>query len=96
MVVTTVLVTVKPEHVSGFIRATIRNHEHSIKEPGNRRFDVLQSKDNPNEFLLYEAYENDDAAAEHKKTAHYLEWRDTVAPWMAKPRKGTPYVSVRP
>jgi (4S)-4-hydroxy-5-phosphonooxypentane-2,3-dione isomerase len=37
---------------------------------------------------LYEAYESDAAAAAHKNTPHYFEWRDTVALWMAKPREG--------
>jgi autoinducer 2-degrading protein len=37
---------------------------------------------------LYEAYESDEVAAAHKKTAHYLKWRDAVESWMAKPREG--------
>ncbi|MBI4677077.1 MAG: antibiotic biosynthesis monooxygenase [Elusimicrobia bacterium] len=27
-------------------------------------------------FVLYEAFESEDAAAAHKKTPHYLAWRD--------------------
>lgn len=94
--VTTVMVKVKPEHISEFIEATIANHEASIKEPGNRRFDVLQSSDDPAAFLLYEAYESEEDAAAHKKTDHYLTWRETVADWMAEPRKGIPYKSIKP
>ena len=96
MVVTTVLVRVKPENIREFIKATVRNHEASLKEPGNLRFDILQSKDDPAKFLLYEAYESDDAAVTHKKTPHYAEWRDAVADWMAEPRKGIPYVAIKP
>jgi (4S)-4-hydroxy-5-phosphonooxypentane-2,3-dione isomerase len=96
MVVTTVKVAVKPENISEFIQATIKNHEASTKEPGNTRFDVLQSTEDPAMFLLYEAYESDAAAAAHKKTSHYLQWRETVAPWMAQPREGKPYKSIRP
>lgn len=96
MIATTVRVKVAPEHVDDFIAATVKNHEASVKEPGNMRFDVLQLNSDPGEFLLYEAYETTDAAAAHKDTAHYKEWRETVADWMAEPRQGTPYTAIRP
>lgn len=96
MIVTIVHVQVKPEHIDDFIRVTSVNHHFSVKEPGNLRFDVLQKGDAPTEFALYEAYENETAAAAHKKTAHYSEWRDTVALWMAIPRKGVRYNGLLP
>lgn len=96
MLVTTVFVHVKQENIQDFIAATIENHKGSVQEPGNLRFDVLQSKEDPTRFLLYEAYESSEAAAAHKKTPHYLKWRETVAPWMAEPRKGIPYKSLAP
>jgi autoinducer 2-degrading protein len=96
MVATAVHVKVKPDHVDDFIAASIRNHEASVQEPGNMRFDVLQSRDDPTVFLLYEAYESAELAAGHKKTPHYLEWRETVADWMAEPRKGVPYTALKP
>ncbi|MEN6308383.1 MAG: antibiotic biosynthesis monooxygenase [Anaerohalosphaeraceae bacterium] len=91
MHVTCVTVQVKADHIEDFIRATIENHKCSVQEPGNLRFDLLQHGQNPCQFLLYEAYASDETAAAHKKTAHYLKWRDTVADWMAAPREGTRY-----
>ncbi len=88
MHVTLVHVHVKPEHVDDFIAATRRNHEASVKEPGNLRFDVLQQADDPTRFVLYEAYRSEADARAHKDTAHYLEWREAVADWMAEPRQG--------
>ena len=96
MIVTIVSVYVKQEHVRDFIEASIRNHEGSIKEPGNLRFDVLQSADDPTRFSLYEAYESEEAATAHKSTSHYLEWREKVAPWMAQPREGNKHNIIRP
>lgn len=87
-VATIVHVFVKPESVQQFIEATRDNHKHSIKEPGNLRFDILQDAGDAGKFILYEAYTNEQAVAAHKETAHYLKWRDTVAPWMLKPREG--------
>jgi autoinducer 2-degrading protein len=96
MHVTLVQVNVKPEHVDDFIAATKRNHEASVREPGNRRFDVLQASDDPTRFILYEAYASAADAAAHKATAHYLTWRETVADWMAEPRQGIPYRGLFP
>lgn len=88
MIVTCVHVYVKEAHIQDFIEATTRNHENSIKEPDNLRFDVLQDAGNPSKFLLYEAYTTEEAVATHKQTQHYLTWRETVAPWMAQEREG--------
>jgi autoinducer 2-degrading protein len=96
MIVTAVMVYVKPDFISQFIEATIKNHEQSIKEEGNLRFDFLQSIDDPSRFMLYEVYENEEAAAAHKKTSHYLEWKKTVEDWMQKPREGIPFTVIRP
>lgn len=96
MHVTLVHVQVKPEHIDDFIAATQLNHEASILEPGNRRFDMLQSPENPEQFTLYEAYTTAEAAADHKSTVHYLAWRDTVADWMATPRQGVRYNGLFP
>ena len=96
MHVTLVHVRVKPAHIDDFIAATRLNHEASIQEPGNRRFDVLQSPENSGYFILYEAYASVEAAAVHKQTAHYLAWRDTVAAWMAEARQGVHYDGLFP
>ncbi len=88
MHVTLVQVQVKPEHIEEFISATRANHEASVREPGNLRFDILQSAAEPAHFVLYEAYRDATDAAAHKDTAHYLAWREQVAGWMAAPRQG--------
>nr|MBS0019072.1 antibiotic biosynthesis monooxygenase [Gammaproteobacteria bacterium] len=96
MIVTCVHVYVKPEHVQQFIEASKINHQHSITEPTNLRFDILQSTDDPTRFLLYEAYESEEGAQAHKQTSHYLTWRKSVEPWMAEPRQGIAYRCVAP
>jgi autoinducer 2-degrading protein len=96
MVVTIVEVNVKQEHIQDFIGATIENHKGSIREPGNMRFDVLQSPQDSSTFLLYEAYDSEESAVAHKNTPHYAKWKDTVAAWMAVPRKGTTYRVICP
>jgi autoinducer 2-degrading protein len=96
MVVRLVHVVVASEHVDDFIRATRINHEASIREPENLRFDVLQDPDEPTRFMLYEAYESEAGAAAHRETPHYDVWRDAVEPWMAEPRRGIAYTVIAP
>ena len=96
MYVTLVNVVVKEPHIEEFITATRINHEQSIQEDGNMRFDILQSPDQPAHFILYEAYKTRQHAAAHKETQHYTVWRETVADWMAEPRSGTVYNGLYP
>jgi autoinducer 2-degrading protein len=93
---TLVHVRVRPEYVDAFIEASRQNHEASVKEAGNRRFDVLQDATDPTRFVLYEAYVSAEDAAAHKRTPHYATWRDTVAHMMAEPRQGVPYHGLFP
>ena len=96
MHITIVHIQVHPDYIDSFIQASTENHLESVKEPGNLRFDLLRSDDDPARFVLYEAYKTQSAAAAHKETAHYLKWRETVAPWMAVPREGIRYTGLQP
>ena len=96
MIVNCVLIHVKPESIRKFIDATTANHSESVREPGNLRFDFIQQTDDPGRFMLYEAYESEDAAANHKMSAHYLKWRETVKDFMAEPRQGIKYNILEP
>jgi len=93
MYVVAVTVFVKAEFVDRFLEATLENARNTRREPGNARFDVLQSEDDPNRFLLYEAYQSKDDFARHQQTEHYLKWKSAVADWMAQPRQGVKHNS---
>ena len=86
MLIVHVHVHVKPESVEAFQQACVENARESVKEPGIARFDVVQQADEPTRFVLVEVYRTADAPAKHKDTAHYTQWRDTVASMMAEPR----------
>ena len=96
MLIVEVHVHVKPEYVDAFVQATIENASHSYQEPGIARFDVLQQADDPNRFILVEAYRTLQAPGAHKETAHYIKWRDTVADMMAEPRTSIKYSNLYP
>jgi len=96
MHVTVVYIHVKPERVADFVEAIRANHERSVLEPGNLRFDILQSLDDPTRFVTYMAYRDEASADAHRETAHYLAFRDKVAGWMAEPRQNVPYAGLFP
>src|SRR5262249_27837427 len=96
MNVLVVRIRVRPERVSEFIEATLKNHAGSIREPGNLRFDVLQSQTDPASFILYELYRTPEDAAAHRETDHYKAWREAVDGWMAEPREGTRWTVLAP
>jgi quinol monooxygenase YgiN len=89
-------VHVRPEAVEAFREATIENARNSVQEPGVIRFECIQQSDDPTRFVLVEIYRSTEAAADHKGTAHYQKWRDTVAGLMAEPRSGVKYSPVFP
>ena len=96
MLVVHVHVHVKPDFVEAFKEATLENARSSLQEPGMARFDVVQQLDDPNRFVLLEVYRTPDDPGEHKKTAHYQKWRDTVADMMAEPRHSVKHANVFP
>lgn len=96
MLVVHVHVHVKLESVEAFKKATIENARESLKEPGVARFDVVQEMGDATRFMLVEAYRTADDANRHKDTAHYQQWRDSVAEMMAEPRRSIRYVSIYP
>jgi autoinducer 2-degrading protein len=96
MIATLVHIAVKEDYLDQFIEITRYNHNNSIQEKGNIRFDFLQDREDPCKFTLYEVFESEDAIAFHKETEHYLKWRETVQDWMAEPRKGIKHKVVEP
>ncbi len=96
MTVTCVYIHVTPESVENFIAASTANHLEAVREPGNIRFDFIQQADDSTRFMLYEAYETEEAAAAHKNTSHYLAWREAVKDMMVEPRYGMKYDILMP
>jgi quinol monooxygenase YgiN len=96
MMVMIVYCQVKPEFVEAFREACLENARNSVQEPGCARFDVLQQQDDPTRFVLYEAYRTPEDHPKHRETAHYAQWRDTVADMFAGPRSAVKYESAFP
>jgi len=91
MLIVQVFIHVKPESVEAFKAASMENAAQSIREKGCVRFDVIQQLDDPTRFVLYEAYRTQADNDAHKRSAHYLRWRDAVASMQAEERYSIKY-----
>jgi autoinducer 2-degrading protein len=96
MFVTLVHCHVKPDAVDAFIDACVANHEGSVREPGNVRFDLIQLAEDPTRFVIYEWYVDEASAKAHKETAHYSAWREATADMFEEPRTGVRYIGIAP
>jgi autoinducer 2-degrading protein len=96
MFVTLVHVHVKPDRVDDFIDLIRTNHEASVREIGNVRFDVLQSVEDPTKFVLHEWYVDEASAMAHRETAHYEAFRDAAEGLQVEPRRGVRYRGLFP
>ena len=87
---------VKPDRVDDFLKLVTFNASESRKEPGNLRFDVVRSVDNPGYFRIYEVYSDDHAVRAHQATPHYAKWRAEIEALLVTPRVSEKFTSVFP
>jgi quinol monooxygenase YgiN len=59
-------------------RASVRD------EPGCRRFDVVESRGEPDRVLLYEIYDDEASFNQHCRTAHFLSFDSDSARFVAE------------
>jgi len=76
--------TVKPDRIAEFKQATFANAAGSRTEPGIISFDLLQDKEHPEQFMLYEVYVEQKDHAAHRETAHYKAWKAATADLIAE------------
>jgi len=75
---------VKAEKANEFKELVTENAKISNQESGCQRFDVLVAADNPHCFLLYEAYENEDAFKHHIQSAHFRKLDEITSGFVTK------------
>jgi autoinducer 2-degrading protein len=77
-----------------FKEASLKNARNSSQEHGVARFDVLQDQQDDTKFVLVEIFKDETASMAHKETAHYLEWKATVADMVAEPLEARKFDNV--
>ena len=94
MFVAAVHVFVKPEAMDQFRELIKADQEGTLAEPGCVRFDVVRSIEDPNEFLIWEVYLDEEAAAFHKTTPHYHAFKKQMPALASKDRYADRYEGV--
>ena len=74
---------VKPEHVDGWLEAVAEFTTATRNEPGNLWFEWSRSVDDPNTFVLVEAFQ-DDAAGAHVNSDHFKQGLEAMRPLVAR------------
>ena len=87
---------VKSEAIEAFKAVTSINAAATRKEPGCRRFDLIQQIDDPARFALIEIYKDASDHAFHRETAHYKAWAEKTADMFAEPRTRAIYRNIDP
>ena len=71
----------KPGNRERFLAAMLENAQASVREePGCLVFDIIEDRETPDCFHLYEVYRDEQALAAHKETPHYQASRQIVTP----------------
>jgi quinol monooxygenase YgiN len=84
MLIVIVRFAIKTQHVDDFIAPMLHQARISLEEePGCLQFDVCRSDEDPTQWLLYEAYADDQAFADHLARPSFKEFDTVTRPWIA-------------
>ena len=76
-----VRMTAKPGEADRVLELLLRNPRRIEQgERGNLAFAVHRSRDDPNEFWLYETWESEDAVNTHESGAAFSEYKEELRP----------------
>lgn len=78
---------VKPEATNTFMESVTPFTEATRAEPGNLWFDWSRSVVDPNEFVLVEAFLDDEAAGLHVNSAHFKAGLESMRPLLVSTPK---------
>jgi quinol monooxygenase YgiN len=84
MIFITAKFRVKPEHADRWPEISRGFTEATRGEPGCLWFDWSRSLDDPNEYVLVEAFRDDEAGAAHVGSAHFKAAQGDLPPYLAE------------
>ncbi|MGI8695500.1 MAG: putative quinol monooxygenase [Mycobacteriales bacterium] len=84
MIAITVRFVVRPEHRDSWLPAVDSFTRATRSEPGNLWFDWARSVDNPDEFVLLEAFRDGPAGEQHVSSEHFKRAMQTMPPYLAE------------
>jgi (4S)-4-hydroxy-5-phosphonooxypentane-2,3-dione isomerase len=90
MYVLIVSARVKPEQRGRFLEAIEESAVTSVRdEPGCLRSDVVRDSDDPDHYLFYEVYRDEEAFRAHRDSDHFARWREAADTVLSAPLEAT-------
>jgi quinol monooxygenase YgiN len=84
MFVNAVDLDIVPAERDNYLAALKENGAAAVKEPGCKRFDIINLNSDPNHVFLYEVYDNEAALKAHREIDHFKKYVATTAKMVAK------------
>lgn len=84
MIFITAKFRVKPEHADQWPEISREFTEATRAEPGCLWYDWSRGLDDPTEYVLIEAFRDDDAGAAHVGSAHFRAAQSDLPPYLAE------------
>jgi len=85
-----VFIRIKPGCEDEFLRGARANRAGSVQEPGNLRFDMYRSTQDPCDYLFAEKYNSVEAVTAHRQTPHFLTFFKVLESVQEFPRRREP------
>ncbi|MCX6007280.1 MAG: putative quinol monooxygenase [Chloroflexi bacterium] len=82
MITITALMKASENHADDLAKAIKEYAPKFLKDPGCKMYKVVKRIDNPNLFLFYEQYENDEALKYHSSAPHFKEMFVAMKPFL--------------
>src|SRR5690242_6168483 len=84
MIFITAKFRVKPEHADRWPPTSAEFTKATRAEPGCLWFDWSRSLDDPNEYVLVEAFRDDEAGGAHVRSDHFAKAQQTLPAFLAE------------
>lgn len=84
MIFITAKFRVRPDEADHWPQVSAEFTQATRSEPGCLWFDWSRSLDDPNEYVLVEAFRNGDAGAAHVQSAHFKRAQQTLPPYLTE------------
>ncbi|MGW5641353.1 putative quinol monooxygenase [Saccharopolyspora sp. NPDC003752] len=84
MIFITAKFRIRPEHADRWPEIAAEFTRATRAEPGCLWFDWSRSLDDPNEYVLVEAFRDDQAGTAHVQSEHFEKARQTLPPHLAE------------
>lgn len=93
MITLVVIAQIKQQNYQDFINECLVSQLHTLEENGCSSYTINIDGINKDTVILIESYYNEEAIEEHKKTQHFVKWRENIFPYVVQ-RETIKYISI--